>query len=33
MTRNLDMTVPGCDTIGSFLVLNNLIQDLTVAQK
>ncbi|MBM1815514.1 hypothetical protein [Pseudosulfitobacter pseudonitzschiae] len=33
MTRNLNMTVPGCDTIGSFLVLNNLIQDLTVAQK
>lgn len=32
-TRNLDLTMPGCDTIGSFLVLNNLIQDLKVAQK
>ncbi|UOA25469.1 hypothetical protein [Pseudosulfitobacter sp. DSM 107133] len=32
-SRNLTLAMPGCDTIGSFLVLNNLIQDLTVAQK
>ncbi len=33
VNRELTMAVPGCDTIGSFLVLNNLIEDLTVAQK
>jgi len=29
----LTLAVPDCDTIGSFLVLNNLLQDLTVASK
>jgi hypothetical protein len=33
ISRDLTMAVPGCDTIGSFLVLNNLIEDLKVAQK
>lgn len=32
-TQDLTMSVPECDTIGSFLVLNNLIQDLKVASK
>lgn len=30
-TRNLTLSVPECDTIGSFLVLNNLVSDLKVA--
>ncbi len=30
-TRNLTLAVPECDAAGSFLVLNNLIQDLKVA--
>ncbi len=30
-TRNLTLAVPECDATGSFLVLNNLIQDLKVA--
>lgn len=29
----LTLAVPDCSTIGSFLVLNNLLQDLTVASK
>ncbi|MEM9307168.1 MAG: hypothetical protein AAGA74_07715 [Pseudomonadota bacterium] len=29
----LSLSVPGCDAVGSFLVLNNLLQDLTVASK
>ncbi|MCR8828181.1 hypothetical protein [Pseudosulfitobacter koreensis] len=33
VSRDLTLAVPGCDTIGSFLVLNNLIEDLKVAQK
>ncbi len=31
-TRNLTMDVPECDAVGSFLVLNNLLQDLKVAR-
>ncbi|MCX7558297.1 hypothetical protein OS190_01865 [Sulfitobacter sp. F26204] len=30
-TRNLTLPVPDCDAMGSFLVLNNLLQDLKVA--
>lgn len=30
-TKNLALAVPDCDAIGNFLVLNNLLQDLTVA--
>ena len=30
-TRNLTLSVPDCDAIGSFLVLNNLVSDLKVA--
>ncbi|MGB3246144.1 MAG: hypothetical protein WBB25_16540 [Sulfitobacter sp.] len=30
-TRNLTLSVPGCDATGNFLVLNNLLQDLKVA--
>lgn len=32
-TRNLTLPVPDCDAIDSFLVLNNLLQDLKVAAK
>lgn len=32
-TQNLTMSVPACDSIGDFLVLNNLLQDLKVAAK
>ena len=32
-SQNVSMSVPGCDTIGDFLVLNNLLQDLKVAAK
>lgn len=32
-TQSLTMTVPECDAIGDFLVLNNLLQDLKVAAK
>ncbi|NUH66889.1 hypothetical protein HTT03_16520 [Sulfitobacter sp. S0837] len=32
-TRNLTLAVPDCDAVGNFLVLNNLLQDLKVAQK
>jgi len=30
-TRNLTLSVPECDAVGSFLVLNNLVADLKVA--
>ena len=30
-TRNLTLSVPDCDAVGSFLVLNNLVSDLKVA--
>lgn len=30
-TQNLTLSVPDCDAKGSFLVLNNLVEDLTVA--
>jgi hypothetical protein len=30
-TQDLTLAVPECDAKGSFLVLNNLVQDLTVA--
>lgn len=30
-TRNIALAVPECDAIGNFLVLNNLLPDLTVA--
>ena len=32
-TQNLTMSVPECDAVGDFLVLNNLLQDLKVAAK
>ncbi|MEM7519578.1 MAG: hypothetical protein AAF307_00960 [Pseudomonadota bacterium] len=32
-TQNLTLPVPECDAMGSFLVLNNLLQDLTLAAK
>ncbi|MEO0937493.1 MAG: hypothetical protein AAFY38_05000 [Pseudomonadota bacterium] len=32
-TQDLTLAVSGCDTIGSFLVLNNLVQDLKVAAR
>jgi hypothetical protein len=32
-TRNLTLPVPDCDARGSFLVLNNLLQDLKVATR
>ncbi len=32
-TQNLTLPVPECDSVGSFLVLNNLLQNLKVAQK
>ena len=31
-TRDLTLAVPGCDAVGSFLVLNNLVSDLKVAR-
>lgn len=31
-TRNLTLSVPECDAVGNFLVLNNLLQDLKVAR-
>ena len=30
-TRDLMLAVPGCDAVGDFLVLNNLVTDMTVA--
>jgi len=30
-TQDLILSVPGCDTVGSFLVLNNLVSDMKVA--
>lgn len=30
-TRDLSMTIPACDAVGDFLVLNNLIEDLKIA--
>ena len=30
-TRDLILSVPGCDAIGDFLVLNNLVEDLKIA--
>ncbi len=30
-TRNLTLSVPDCDAVGTFLVLNNLVSDLKVA--
>ena len=30
-TRDLTLAVPGCDTVGDFLVLNNLVTDMKVA--
>ena len=31
-TRDLTLSVPACDAVGSFLVLNNLVSDLKVAR-
>ena len=31
-TQNLTLAVPSCDAVGNFLVLNNLLQDLKIAQ-
>lgn len=30
-TQDVSLSVPGCDAVGNFLVLNNLLQDLKVA--
>lgn len=32
-TRNLILPIPSCDSVGNFLVLNNLLQNLKVAAK
>ena len=32
-TQSLSMTMPDCDAIGEFLVLNNMYEDLTLASK
>ncbi|WP_425074387.1 translocase [Sagittula sp. S175] len=32
-TRNLTLEMPGCDSSGDFLVLNNLVEDLTIASR
>ncbi|MDX2483569.1 MAG: hypothetical protein QNK42_07900 [Pseudodonghicola sp.] len=32
-TRELDLSVPDCDAVGDFLVLNNLLDDLKIAAK
>lgn len=31
--RDLEMTLPGCDAVGEFLVLNNMLTDLTLASR
>ena len=31
-SQNLTLSVPGCDAVGDFLVLNNLLEDLKVAR-
>lgn len=31
--QDLTMTLPGCDAVGEFLVLKNLLEDLTIARK
>jgi hypothetical protein len=31
-SQNLSLSVPGCDAVGDFLVLNNLLEDLKVAR-
>jgi hypothetical protein len=31
--RELTIDVPGCDTVGDFLMLKNIVQDLTIAAK
>ena len=33
LARDLDMTLPGCDAVGEFLVLNNMLTDLTLASR
>ena len=33
MARDLEMTMPGCDATGEFLVLNNMLMDLTLASR
>lgn len=32
-SRELQLELPGCDAVGQFLVLKNLVEDLTIAQK
>ncbi|SFL06205.1 hypothetical protein [Shimia haliotis] len=32
-SRALQMEIPSCDAVGQFLVLKNLVEDLTIAQK
>ena len=32
-TRNLTLHMPGCDATGDFLVLKNLVEDLTIAAR
>jgi hypothetical protein len=31
--RELSLAVPGCETVGDFLLLKNLLQDLKIAAK
>ncbi|MGJ8603177.1 MAG: translocase [Marivita sp.] len=33
MSRELTVDVPGCDAVGDFLLLKNLVEDLTIAAK
>lgn len=32
-SQTLSLAIPGCSAVGNFLVLNNLLQDLTIASK
>lgn len=32
-SREMQMEIPACDAVGQFLVLKNLVEDLTIAQK
>ncbi len=33
VARDLEMTLPSCDAVGEFLVLNNMLEDLTLASQ
>lgn len=32
-SKELTIDVPGCDTVGDFLLLKNIVEDLTIAAK